>query len=80
MKTSITMRRSGGENISCPNDAPRLKPNELRSWMLRSLRSSPGTELPTRADLAEFLTQFDLSESELAELVDGLEQAIGVQS
>ncbi len=48
--------------------------------MLRSLRSSPGTELPTRADLAEFFTQFDLSESELAELVDGLEQAIGVQS
>lgn len=44
---------------------PRLKPHELRSWLLRGLRSRPTTELPTRRDILRILSQFDLSKEEL---------------
>lgn len=72
MKTLTTTRRPGGPTMGCSHAAPRLKPNELHSWMLRSLRSRLSTELPTRSDLEEFFAQFDLSEAECVELVDGL--------
>jgi hypothetical protein len=76
MEVPVSKRRSRGRRLGCRHATPRLKPNELRSWIVRSLRLCPQNEQPTIPELERILAECDLSGAERVALREELAEVL----